>query len=1393
MVATENHAARSPRASVEPPPESEKEMSRNEIAARLSSKDPTWFMQTQDRGAGSAAYRRNQDDAMSDTSSLDGSIRLAGMSRTSVTDHEKDLSPAPEGGRSQSLSRESSIRGYSERGTSHPNSASLSSTDGFRSPLPIVESQIFEPPSTSGSRQGSDVPTSRAMAMSPSQGRISPERLDRASSPTKGLGGFVQSAMLKRSDSVTKRWSAQPGVSLSRSNSIASNRSGYDISRKARSNMSPPKEQRGDSFSHNDTSRPGSSQSMTATTQKKSDSESNYLGNTPIPTSENQASTPPSQRCSQTTYSDNRDDSAERSPPPSPSKKWSPIKSSWLENAINKPESPKPKMASLYQPPWMANINQTKQQRGGHDASKSSGFKEVTLGGLLRSPPMGAGVKPPNITGVPARFGVSSGQAPEPAPETAHKALDRPTSPNYATSDPKSGVIKAQSPAAQLENPLDSEITPTDFQTLKVEAPPLVNNGNAPPPASSTPSESPVPPKPKPETPPKKDFRANLKSRRMSSGKKEAEDLEFKSVFGKLKRTQTQNYVAPDELKDNILRGKAGLTVTGGPKKSERKDEFKESILKKKEAMKAGTSNAGVHKTSRNVATPDNNSPLPEALAKQRGLTRSDSGLNSNELPTNKTATLETSTKLHDLQGKPNSMPPEKGLDSHAKSQKQPAISSKLGGGFSSSLADILARGPSAPMNGMKTSSAKASELTDVEARTSGALALDEPPKSGQLVHMTKARAKGPKRRLPTSNQSTSDQTSPPANSKPLDNDTRTQRQTGPEPKVKNSTTFTEQAPTRPLTNITDNNRKPSQGHPLQKPSTDQTKALNGDPRGIGDVNIKFTSSQPATSSLIEQKRSTSVTVQKPRKPSLIGHHKPNVLTKPSAEQKKPQSPPTTVETPASQVSESRVEDRFPYIEELAVKQAQNQPQSPLMRVKSPIMLPTPTNQDEFVEDHSSLSKGHTESVGLGINSVRPTPQTLSTQGEEPPASNQKSPISPKSPPLPGKKPKHIADRVVSNTPLMKSMPKQESSPVPRSSEAAQIFTELFDEVPHSAFKVSIDTEAIVKSRKPHSDPDKIKTLRKQIWEVSSGGKLLPVPSHQEHILFEESMYICTHVFGSLAGSRSTETYLWCGDGVSTSAMEDAQLFARKVAKDHNGKLIILNQGKETSRFFQALGGIVILRRGASDRPHSTYMLCGRRHVGQIAFDEVEFSPSSLCQGFPYILCTPPGKVYLWHGSGSGVDELGCARLIGMDLGPTADIEEVDEGKEPEKFWSCFPNGQQRSGATDEGTVCSKHWHLKPMCEKYGTRLYQVDIEPPRPKSSSSGFKWVRRGSAPASEENNGPSTAQIREISPFAQSDVWDDGVFVLDVFFEIFVFVIPCFPPFLSPFFTSNASLST
>ena len=216
--------------------------------------------------------------------------------------------------------------------------------------------------------------------------------------------------------------------------------------------------------------------------------------------------------------------------------------------------------------------------------------------------------------------------------------------------------------------------------------------------------------------------------------------------------------------------------------------------------------------------------------------------------------------------------------------------------------------------------------------------------------------------------------------------------------------------------------------------------------------------------------------------------------------------------------------------------------------------------------------------------------------------------------------------------------------------------------------------------------------------------------------------------------------------------LEDAQLFCRKVARENSAKLEVIKQGKEAASFIQALGGIIITRKSKSS---SLYMLCGRRHLGHISFDEVDLDPNSLCSGFPYIVSARFGKLYLWKGRGSAADELGCARLIGMDLGLTGEIEEVDEGNEPAQFWETLsaPKGHQMPSV-------SEHWAQKGKHDQYACRLYRVQAE----QAKSMSF-WGRRGSSPAKP------TVQAQEITPFCQRDIEASHVYVLDAYFEIYV----------------------
>lgn len=163
--------------------------------------------------------------------------------------------------------------------------------------------------------------------------------------------------------------------------------------------------------------------------------------------------------------------------------------------------------------------------------------------------------------------------------------------------------------------------------------------------------------------------------------------------------------------------------------------------------------------------------------------------------------------------------------------------------------------------------------------------------------------------------------------------------------------------------------------------------------------------------------------------------------------------------------------------------------------------------------------------------------------------------------------------------------------------------------------------------------------------------------------------------------------------------------------------------------------------------------------MGQISFDEVDFSPASLCSGYPFIISAKFGKLYLWQGKGSTADELGCARLIGMDIGLTGEIEEVTEGQEPSGFFDAFPDRSPRPAYQS-----SDKWRLKPNHNRYCCRLFRVDHELGQRFGASF---WNRRGNgSPVARPND-----TVQEIEPFCQRDLDAAHIYVLDAFFEIYV----------------------
>lgn len=1251
MLAAQNATQRSLAGSQEPQSATETSFSKDQIAQSLGSKDPSWFRQTADRGLSSAAYRKNQveDEERADVTTA--SAQLPGMS------------DAPGRDRSTSI---------------------VSNTSSLASPLPLNPAGFDGPGNDDDAATTEEAPPS-------SPGRSSPTR---SNSPTKGMGGFVQSAIMKRSNSV-KRWSVTSPPGLARADSVATNNRG--------------------SYTN---SRPQSLIRPSPTTPAKPAQEEQGDGDDEDTPTVVSTTTGVSTAATAGVPSPTKTDEEEPPIPTSPSKtmdhrRWSPTKSSWLESALSKPESPKPstKPHTPTQPAWMVELNKNKTDRTGNNVSegnRSSHKHQVSIGGLMRSSPMGADAKP-NTTGLGGIYSPPVGGNKPPLGHASRASISL-----------KAPELK---PAESRDEAMDDK----QEDVTAVPQTPV-----EPPSEESIPA---VKPSPKPSSPPKTDFRTALRPRPVDSGTTKPEEPEFKNALGNLRRTKTQNYVAPDELKGNILRGKAALNLTGGPQKTEHKDEFKEAIQTKKEDFqKAQAEGRGVTR-ARGATTTAQDKPLPEGLARRATLGKI-SGIPKVPVPESspkpvfstrpvpgpkreETSQTSASPVTPSAISPGATSPPAEPL---AKVQTVPEVSKiepraipslpketsappKLGQGrgnvgkladrFNPGLAGMLARGPP-PMasNGGKRD---ADSETSKPTSTNGS---SEPSAPGpQLTHMTKGRARGPKRRAPASTVSATP-ASPEAiaaASSPVHK---------PDSPKREVTTPTETAPE--VDSSPDEPSAPSDEKDAAS-SEEKPAALSIQQQVAAKAALR--GQTPFTRPLGPRTEPEKEEGQSGAGPFPL-RRRPTSPEKPTAVD--PPSPVKTHKTGGDGASQPGSPKK---LDVKRMSKFLDDPSSSPELGKEPIKpthqrtrsrSPVKTGERSFLDDPSSPTKvdsEHVASVGDSTSlfgggmakspplTTKSPPQTRSKPSVDSPSTPTSSRPSSRAFPIPSLENPRSPPQIES--PLR--------SPLKHANELSHELNDFFGaDRQRNDYKVD---PAELLMNKPQAGA-KIQSLGVQMMQLSGDGKKIPVPSHNERVLFDQEMYVCPHEFQDQHGRKFCEVYYWIGDEVPDATAEDAQIFASREARSLGARLVKFRQGKETPGFVQALGGVIITRRGSSSKYDSLapQMLCGRRYHGQVAFDQVDFTPLNLCSGFPYLI-TQGGKCYLWKGKGSDVDELSGARLIGMDLSLTGELIEYEDGNEPESFWDIFESGaKSRPHSAD-------HWKLKPSYGKYGSRLFCSDAE----------------------------------------------------------------------------------
>ncbi|KAG6039303.1 hypothetical protein E4U41_003001 [Claviceps citrina] len=1250
MVAAQNATQKSLTDMQRPASATEENFPKNQIAKALGSKDPSWFRQTAERGQGSAAYRRTpiEDEDRSDMPSV--KTQLPGMSAAEAI-MKSDSRPKLD--------------------LEEPHHSKLASPVTFK-PTPV---------------DGASEVTHRAQEFSTTSGRTSPARTP---SPTKGLGGFVQSAMMKRSDSV-KRWSVTSPPRLTRADSITAARGSYD-----RSSVQMGTRQH--NTAQETSTTPTSSRPTSRHGDKPSELEVSAKGSAGSVTHDNEREEEPA------------------STPTSPFKtidarRWSPTKSSWLESALNRPESPK-LTASPTQPSW--------REKAAIELNRPTSIShkhQVSIGGLLRQSALGSVTKS-NPTGLGGIY--------SPPPNANRPAYGHGSKPSISQKQPDPEI--SQHAEVQMLSGKVHKIIEQSTSSEAAEA------------AKPTPTMSPT--QPKPQTPPTKDFRSNLRQRVAEREAPKTNEPEFKNVFGNLRRTKTQNYVASDELKDNILRGKAGLNNTDGPKKSEIKDEFRDAILKKKADFKTVQAEGrGVTRTPSNASE----EPIPEGIAK-----RADLGSKSVATTAKKLSLSETSTaapfKKTDLSrptsgpknvssgstfspGSPHTTQPPRVAESpdtrklrrvstgpqaakaktieprappslHKETSAPSRLSTqgrvgagsgKLADRFNPALAGLLAKGPPS----MSTKDGRGAEDSGEPVPPEAGVSTEQPPVSApQLTHMTKNRARGPRRKAPTSSttmapaagsghaanpstsETTSENTSPTTKSEPESSHGR--------PQVENTDVVAvTPSPEKPSSNATS---KPAEPITSSEAAAHTRPVSRGRPLVIGPRGSSSTS--PAKAG--PQCESNDAPPKSPKKLDV-----------------------KRMSRFLDDASSHKIEQQEPVREQVRLGQQRTGSRSPTKVVEP--RSPAKSAQDSLPSMMDAPPRGDAQSLPV----VKPSFDEPTTPGA----------LKTRSRPLSGFSAEGLNSTAAIASPLQ--------SPTKQTSEVSTILSDFFGPL-QARQAMNFDPAQILLDRRPETG-DRIKSLGRQMFQILGDGKKLPVSAHHERVLFDQEMYVCAHNFVNQSGKKVFEIYFWVGDEVPQSSAEDAQLFVQREARSLGAKLVRLQQGKETAEFVQALGGVIIVRRGSSNKYDSIApnMLCGRRYLGQVVFDQVDYSPASLCAGFTYLLSNG-GNCYLWKGKGSDVTEISCARLVGMDLTLTGELIECEDGSEPDSFWRLFEDKSSRPHSAD-------HWRLKPSYDKYCSRLFCSDAD----------------------------SRHQIFEISPFNQADLSSASIYILDAFFEIYIIV--------------------
>ncbi|KAH9924883.1 uncharacterized protein B0H18DRAFT_908993 [Fomitopsis serialis] len=248
----------------------------------------------------------------------------------------------------------------------------------------------------------------------------------------------------------------------------------------------------------------------------------------------------------------------------------------------------------------------------------------------------------------------------------------------------------------------------------------------------------------------------------------------------------------------------------------------------------------------------------------------------------------------------------------------------------------------------------------------------------------------------------------------------------------------------------------------------------------------------------------------------------------------------------------------------------------------------------------------------------------------------------------------------------------------------------------------NIDVAALLNSGcSPYSPDADVQTISVDVM-IIVGNVATAIP-RDTYIFYDHDVLAIIHrAKVRSTGLVSTKVWGWKGKHGRLGEREEQKL--QGLARQYGTKMVRIQQYCEPTELVAVLGGKLAIRQGSRSHwsPENTAMHLVRSLNGVTFIDEVDIGIRNLCSAFSYCLSLL-GSLYVWHGCGSADAERAAACEYARALASSASVIELVEGEsdaDDEMFWLILGDGEYAK---------ADYWKWKASSPSVHPRIWSVD------------------------------------------------------------------------------------